>query len=494
MLRKRWAERADLNRCILAGRELGGPGARLTRRLSTADHPDYQVGVCGLHGQAEFRLLSLFRRERRHGDTQEPNASGDGKERFEQSVAELFELASRPNRDLTGAAARDDLKVGELDLERHGAAANAGALAVVPYLVDDLSKRVPRGFVGEEIGGECVLGADGFAYPIGADRPFVDAARGPVIVRAHFPEMLLQELQGLALEIEPGFDAETRHLPRGGGPDAVKLPDRQSLDERRAHFRGDDEQPVRLAVVGSELGEELVVGDSGRRREPGFGADFSPDFFRDLRRRDDALEVFRDVEIGLVERQRLDDRRVFREDFPDLQRDCLVGIEPRLYEDQIGALSLGGDRRHRRMNAKLPCFVACRRDDAALARSADRDRLAAQVRVITLFDGCVEGIHIDMDDFARTPRVARKTFRALFGPHQSPLPLVGQARMRFASTAYRTIGTRWRQLAPAANRLRRGAVRLHSRRDHTRALCRAGRCAPTLELPARTLASSLYQR
>src|SRR5438874_4885086 len=63
------------------------------------------------------------------------NASHDRKERFEQAVAELFELASRPDRHLTGAAARDDLKVGELDLERDGAAANAGALAVVPYLV-----------------------------------------------------------------------------------------------------------------------------------------------------------------------------------------------------------------------------------------------------------------------------------------------------------------------------------------------------------------------
>src|SRR5437868_8295645 len=151
------------------------------------------------NGQAEFRLFSPFRPERRHGNTQEPNASHDRKERFEQGVAELFELTSRPDRHLTGAAARDDLKIGELDLERDGAAANAGALAVVPYLVDDLSKRVPRGFVGEEIGGERVLGADGFAYPIGADGPIVDAARGPIIIGGHFPEMLLQGLQGLAL-------------------------------------------------------------------------------------------------------------------------------------------------------------------------------------------------------------------------------------------------------------------------------------------------------
>src|SRR4029077_13369707 len=102
---------------------------------------------------------SLFRPERRHGNTQEPNASRDGKKRFEQGVAELFELASRPDRDLTGAAARNDLKVGEFDLERDGAAANAGALAVAPHLVDDLSKRAPRGFVGEEVGGEGCLGA-----------------------------------------------------------------------------------------------------------------------------------------------------------------------------------------------------------------------------------------------------------------------------------------------------------------------------------------------
>ena len=69
------------------------------RRLSAATPLITRSAYCGLHGQAKFGLLCLFRRERRHGDTQEPNASGDGKERFEQSVAELFEL------DLLGRAA-----------------------------------------------------------------------------------------------------------------------------------------------------------------------------------------------------------------------------------------------------------------------------------------------------------------------------------------------------------------------------------------------------
>src|SRR5215472_5414312 len=92
------------------------------------------------------------------------------------------------------------------------------------------------------------------------------------------------------------------------------------------------------------------------------------------------------------------------------------------------------------MNAKLPRLVACH-----------RDRLAAQLGIIALSDGCVESIHVDMNDLARAARLGREIFRPLLGPHQSPLPLVGQVRMRFASTAYRTIGNRWRQSMPVAN-------------------------------------------
>src|SRR5205085_11981116 len=84
-----------------------------------------------------------------------------------------------------------------------------------------------------------------------------------VIVGARLPEMVLQETLCLTLEIEPGLDTELRHLPDGRRPDAVKLPDRQRFDEGRAHFRRDHEKPVRLAMVGGEFGEELVVGHAG---------------------------------------------------------------------------------------------------------------------------------------------------------------------------------------------------------------------------------------
>jgi len=91
----------------------------------------------------------------------------------------------------------------------------------------------------------------------------------------------------------------------------------------------------------------------------------------------DPFESFGDVEIGLVERERLDDRRVLGENRADLERDRLVNIEARLYEDQVRTFALCGDGRHCGAHAEFPRFIACGGDNAALARSADRDRLSA---------------------------------------------------------------------------------------------------------------------
>ena len=145
-------------------------------------------------------------------------------------------------------------------------------------------------------------------------------------------------------------------------------------------------------MIRRQLGEELVVGDARRSSEFGFGADLRADFFRDFRRRNDALEVFGNIEIRLVKRQRLDDRRVFGEDLSDLERDRFVDVEPGTYKDQIRAFSPGDHRRHRGVHAELSCFVARGRDDAAFARTTDRDRLSAQLRIVALFDRCVERI------------------------------------------------------------------------------------------------------
>jgi len=79
------------------------------------------------------------------------------------------------------------------------------------------------------------------------------------------------------------------------------------------------------------------------------------------------LQVFGDVEVGLVQRQRLDDRRVLFEDLADLLTDRLVDLEAGLHEDQVWALPLRRHRRHRRAYAELARFVARGRHHAALA-------------------------------------------------------------------------------------------------------------------------------
>jgi len=130
---------------------------------------------------------------------------------------------------------------------------------VAPDLVDDVPQLISSSLVGEEINGKRVLGAYGLPYPIGSDWPLGDAPASLIIIGARLSEMLLQEFQGLCPEVEPGPDFQLLHFSGGRRSNAMKPPDRQGLDETRPHFRGDDKEPVRLAVIGGKLREEFVV-------------------------------------------------------------------------------------------------------------------------------------------------------------------------------------------------------------------------------------------
>ncbi len=70
--------------------------------------------------------------------------------------------------------------------------------------------------------------------------------------------------------------------------------------------------------------------------------------------------------------------------------------------------------RHGRADAEGPRLVAGRRDHAALRRlTADRERLAAQRRVVALFDRRVEGVHVDVKDAADFRHDLRNTPNAI---------------------------------------------------------------------------------
>jgi hypothetical protein len=74
---------------------------------------------------------------------------------------------------------------------------------------------------------------------------------------------LLHELQRLIAHIEAGVKAERVHLRARRRADAVEFADGQSFDERRPHLGRDDVLAIRLAVVGGEIRQKLVVGDAG---------------------------------------------------------------------------------------------------------------------------------------------------------------------------------------------------------------------------------------
>ena len=73
-----------------------------------------------------------------------------------------------------------------------------------PDLFNDLLEvHRARSSSGQEIGEKRILGADRFSYPVSADRTLIDATRSPIIVGTYLSEMLLQEMQGLALRSSP---------------------------------------------------------------------------------------------------------------------------------------------------------------------------------------------------------------------------------------------------------------------------------------------------
>ena len=152
-------------------------------------------------------------------------------------------------------------------------------------------------------------------------------------------------------------------------------------------------------MVRGELGDELAIRHPGRGGQPGFGADAGADLLGDGARAAQAMAVLADVEIGLVEAQRLDQVGVIGKDGADLVADRLVGVEARLDEDEVGAAPPRGDRRHRGPHPEHPRFVTRRGNHPAMP-AADRDRAPAQRRVVALFDAGVKRIHVDVDDLA----------------------------------------------------------------------------------------------
>ena len=110
-----------------------------------------------------------------------------------------------------------------------------------------------------------------------------------------------------------------RFETRGGDlADAKQTRYRQFDDEGVDRLRRHHEQAIRLVPVAGDLGNELVRRHPGGHRQADLVAHAGADLLGHARGAAGAAVDSGDVEIGFVERQRLDQRRVIAIDRQDL--------------------------------------------------------------------------------------------------------------------------------------------------------------------------------
>ena len=107
-----------------------------------------------------------------------------------------------------------------------------------------------------------------------------------------------------------------------------------------------------------------------------------------------------DIEESLVDGNRFDEVGVFLEDAMYLLRHLLVMLMAARHDDETRTTLLGLGDGLRRVNAKLPCLIACRGNDTTRPVEAHRYRFASKFGVVSLLYRGKESIHVDVYNLA----------------------------------------------------------------------------------------------
>ena len=106
-------------------------------------------------------------------------------------------------------------------------------------------------------------------------------------------------------------------------------------------------------------------------------------------------------QVGLVQGHGLDHRGDVAEDVHDLAGHLAVAVEAGPHDDAVGTLAHGGGHGHGRVDAEPPRLVGRRgHHAAALGPAAHQHGQPAQLGVIQLLHGGVEGVQVGVDDVA----------------------------------------------------------------------------------------------
>jgi hypothetical protein len=113
------------------------------------------------------------------------------------------------------------------------------------------------------------------------------------------------------------------------------------------------------------------------------------------------------VEERFVQTEGFHQRRERSKDAANLSADGRVVSHANRKKDSVRTKSARRSGRHGAVNAERPRFVGRGTNDAAIADAADDDRFAAQLEMIALLDGRIEGVHVYVKDCQRCGHVGR---------------------------------------------------------------------------------------
>lgn len=114
-----------------------------------------------------------------------------------------------------------------------------------------------------------------------------------------------------------------------------------------------------------------------------------------------------DIEIGLVQRQRLDQIGELAKDGVDLTGNRAIGLETWFDDQQVRTQLQRMSRGHRRAHTIRPRLVVAGGDHPTpISRTAHRQRAAGQARVVAHLDCRIEAVAVDVDNFSLAHRAS----------------------------------------------------------------------------------------
>ena len=153
-----------------------------------------------------------------------------------------------------------------------------------------------------------------------------------------------------------------------------------------------------MAALRGEFGEQLAACNAHRARQVQVQADTGTDRPADLLAVAEEPVTARDVQEGLVERNRLYERGEHLKDFVELPANLAVAAVPAGKYDSFRAAPARLAHRHRRADPARSRLIGARRHNPTCAGPADYDRQAAKARVVENLHRGKKGVHVDMQD------------------------------------------------------------------------------------------------